>query len=183
MSNSDFLEFAEANTNLGEAEDILRKNLSPNALWLDDNLRNQAISLYFQAKHAEAIQKADETLKIYLTFGKHYDQYPTILIFKGLSLAKTGQTIEGEKLLREAVELHTKSLPKEHFWVAIAESALGEGLMLQKKYGEAEPLLRESYESLKNSQGAQNPRTILAQNRLVKLYLDWNKPELAARFL
>jgi len=43
--------------------------------------------------------------------------------------------------------------------------------------------LIESFESLKNSQGAQNPRTILAQNRLVKLYQDWNKPELAARFL
>ena len=174
-------EFAEADAYLSEAEDIFRKNLAPNNLWLGDNLRNQAISFYFQAKYTEAIQKADETLKNYATFGKHYDHYPTALIFKGLSLAKTGQAIEGEKLLREAVKLRTDSLPKEHFWVAIAESALGECLMMEKKYAEAEPLLRESYESLKNSQGAQNPRTILAQNRLVKLYQDWNKPELAAK--
>ena len=174
-------EFAEADAYLSEAEDIFRKNLAPNNLWLGDNLRNQAISFYFQAKYTESIQKADETLKNYATFGKHYDHYPTALIFKGLSLAKTGQLNEGEKLLREAVELRTTSLPKEHFWVAIAESALGECLMMEKKYAEAEPLLRESYESLKNSQGAQNPRTILAQNRLVKLYQDWNKPELAAK--
>ena len=174
-------EFAEADAHLKEAEDIFRKNLSSDNLWLGDNLRNQAISFYFQAKYTEAIQKADETLKMYATFGKHYDHYPTALIFKGLSLAKIGQTNEGEKLLREAVKLRTDSLPKEHFWVAIAESALGECLMIEKKYAEAEPLLRESYESLKNSQGAQNPRTILAQNRLVKLYQDWNKPELAAK--
>ncbi len=132
---------------------------------------------------SEAIQKADENLKIYATFGKHYDHYPTALIFKGLSLAKTGQINEGEKLLREAVELRTKSLPKEHFWVAIAESALGEDLYLQKRFTEAEPFLLESFESLKGSQGTQNPRTILAQNRLVKLYQDWGKPELATRFL
>ena len=174
-------EFAEADVYLSKAEDIFRKNLAPNNLWLGDNLRNQAISFYFQAKYTEAIQKADETLEIYETFGKHYDHYPTVLIFKGLSLAKTGQTNEGEKLLREAFELRTKSLLKEHFWVAIAESALGEDLCLQKRFAEAEPLLRESYESLKNSQGAQNPRTVLAQNRLVKLYQDWNKPELAAK--
>jgi hypothetical protein len=85
--------------------------------------------------------------------------------------------------LREAVELRTKSLPKEHFWVAIAESALGEDLYLQKRFTEAEPFLLESFESLKGSQGTQNPRTILAQNRLVKLYQDWGKPELATRFL
>ncbi len=171
-------EFAEADADLREAEDIFRKNLSQSNLWLGDNLRNQAISFYFQGKYSEAIQKADETLKIYEeSFGKHYDHYPTTLMIKGLSLAKIGQTNEAENLLREALKLRTDSLPKEHFWVAIAESALGECLMIEKKYAEAEPLLRESYESLKISQGEQNPRTVLAQNRLVKLYRDWNKTE------
>ena len=33
----------------------------------------------------------------------------------------------------------------------------------------AEQLLRESYESLKNSQGENNPRTVLAHNRLNEL--------------
>ncbi len=169
-------EFTEADANLREAEDIFRKNLSPNALWLGDTLRNQAISLYFQGRFAEAIQKTDETSKIYLIFGKHYDHYPTVLIFKGLSLAKTGRLDEGETLLREAVEIRRKSLPKEHFWVAIAESALGECLILEKKFAEAEPLLTQSLESLKQSQGAENPRTVLAQNRLNQLYEVWKKP-------
>ncbi|MGI8786569.1 MAG: protein kinase domain-containing protein [Pyrinomonadaceae bacterium] len=176
-------DFSEADAHLKEAETIFRRLISPSALWLGDNLRNQAISFYGQGNYAEAIAKADETLKIYEEgFGKHYDHYPTVLIFKGLSLAKSGQSTEGERLLREAVRLRRKSLPKEHFWVAIAESALGEDLTLQKRFGEAEPLLLKSYESLKASQGERNPSTLLARNRLVKLYEEWNKPEQAEQF-
>lgn len=49
-------------------------------------------------------------------------------------------------------------------------------LTTQKRYDEAEPLLVESCESLKNSQGEQNPRTVTARNRLAALYEKWNKP-------
>lgn len=122
-------------------------------------------------------------MKIYEeSFGTHYDHYPTALIVKGLTLTKTGQPREGEKILREAVRLRTKSLPKEHFWVAMANSALGENLIFQKRFPEAEQLLLESYQNLKNSQGAQNPRTILAQNCLTGLYEVWNKPEQTEKF-
>ncbi|HEY0428432.1 MAG TPA: serine/threonine-protein kinase [Pyrinomonadaceae bacterium] len=162
--------FNEADAYLKEAETLFRRFLSPTNLWLGDNLRNQAISLYGQARFSEAIGKADETLKIYEeSFGTHYDHYPTALIIKGLSLTKTGQTVEGEKLLREAVKIRTESLPKGHFWTALANSALGECLTIQKRYAEAEPLLLESYQDLKNSQGEQSPRTQLALGRLNEL--------------
>ena len=165
---------ADADTNLKDAEAIYRRLLSPETLWLGDNLRNQAISLCQEGKYAEAMEKAHETLKIYdASFGKHYDNYPTTLIVKGLILTKTGQTKEGEKILREAVKLRTESLPKEHFWVAIAKSALGECLTTQKRFAEAEPLLTESYNNLRNSQGEENPRTRLAKSRLDKLHENW----------
>jgi tetratricopeptide (TPR) repeat protein len=157
-------------------EAIYRKLLAPSSLWLGDNLRNQAISLYQQARYAESLNKVTETLKIYLeTFGTHYDQYPTALIIQGLSQAKTGQLKEGEKILREAVKIRTESLPKEHYWVALANSALGDCLTIQQRYNEADPLLLGSYESLKNSQGANNPRTRLGLQRLVELYEKWCK--------
>jgi serine/threonine-protein kinase len=175
-------EYQEADANLRNAEEIIRKNLSPKSLWLGDNLRNQSVSLYFQGKFVEAIAKANETQKIYEeSFGKHYDNYPTVLIYKGLSLVKIGQMAEGEKLLREAVEQRSANLPKEHYWVAIAKSALGECLTDEKKFAEAEINLKESYESLVGSQGANNPRTLLARSRLAKLYANW-KPELAAKY-
>jgi serine/threonine protein kinase len=176
-------DFAEADSNLKEAETILRQRMSPSSLWLGDNLRNQAISFYQQGRLAESQSKITETEKIYLeSFGPSYDQYPTVLIIKGLILDKTGKSQEGEKILREAVRLRVETLPKEHFWIAIANDALGECLTTQKRFAEAETLLIESYTTLKFRLGTRDPRTIEAQRRLVNLYQTWNKPEQAAQY-
>jgi tetratricopeptide (TPR) repeat protein len=175
--------FVEADAALREAEAIFRQRLRPAHLWLGDNLRNQALSLYQQSKYAEALKKVTETLSIYReSFGPHYDQYPTAMITQGLILAKTGKPTEGEKILREAARIRTESLPKEHFWVALANGALGECLTIEKRFPDAEPLLLSSYESLKSSQGAHNPRTGIALQRLISLYEAWGKPEQAARY-
>lgn len=175
--------FEEADKCLRDADAIFRKYLSSTNLWVGDNVRNQAVSLYGQGQYSDAIVKADEALKLYEdSFGKHYDNYPTALIAKGLSLTKMGHSGEGEKTLREAVELRTEMLTPTHYWVALAKSALGECLAIQERFDEAEPLLLESYQSLNRSQGAQNPRTQLARSRLYELYKDWNKPDLAAQY-
>ncbi|MDQ6625825.1 MAG: serine/threonine-protein kinase [Verrucomicrobiota bacterium] len=163
--------YAEADANLAGAEAIYRKLLEPSSLWLGDNLRNQALSLYHQDRYAEALSKVAEALAIYReSFGPHYDNYPTALIVEGLSLVRTGRSQEGEKVLREAVEIRTASLPKEHYWVAVAESALGECLTIEARFAEAEPLLLVSYESLRRSQGESSPRTTLALRRLIRVY-------------
>jgi len=173
-------DYAEADANLHEAEAIQRKFLNPSSLWLGDNLRNQAISYYQQGRYAESLSKVTETLKIYReSFGPYYDNYPTALIINGLILAKTGQPQEGEKILREAVKIRTDLLPKGHYWVALANSALGECLTIEKRYNEAEPLLLASYESLKSSQGASNPRTQIALQRLITLYENWGRSDAA----
>jgi len=175
--------YAEADANLNEAEAIFRKLLAPSNLWSGDNLRNQAISYYDQGRYAESLAKVTEALQIYReTFGTHYDTYPTALITQGLILTKIGQTAAGEKILREAVQLRVASLPKGHYWIALADNALGECLTIEKRYGEAEPLLLESYQSLKSSQGATNPRTRLAGQRLVTLYEAWGRPDVASRY-
>jgi len=176
-------DYAEADANLHEAEAIFRKLLVPSHLWLGDNLRNQAISYYQQGRYAESLSKITETLKIYRdSFGPYYDNYPTALIINGLILAKTGQPQEGETILREAGKIRTESLPKEHYWVAQANSALGECFTIEKRYNEAEPLLLESYETLKSSQGASNPRTQIALRRVVALYENWGKLETATKY-
>jgi hypothetical protein len=84
--------------------------------------------------------------------------------------------------LREAVKIRTESLPKEHYWVALANGALGECLTTQKRFADAEPLLLGSYQALRLSQGAGNPRTKSALQRVITLYENWGKPEQAARF-
>ncbi len=85
-------------------------------------------------------------------------------------LAKTGQPQEGEKILREAVKIRTDLLQKGHYWIALANSALGECLTIEKRYTEAEPLLIESYNDLKASQGERHPRAVEALQRIVELY-------------
>jgi len=175
--------FAEADAALREAEAIFHRLLSPSHLWLADNLRNQAALLYEQNRFAESLEKVTKTLDLYrANFGTHYDNYPTALIIRGLSLTKTGQPNEGETILREAVKMRSDSLPKEHFWVALANDALGECLTNQGRYDEAEPLLLQSYESLKSSQGASNPRTRLAVQRLIALYEGWGKFDTAKSY-
>ena len=97
-------------------------------------------------------------------------------------LAKTGQAQEGEKILREAVKIRTDLLPKGHYWIGLAHSALGECLTIEKRYNEAEPLLLASYETLKTSQGPNNPRTQLALQRLIKLYENWGRLDAASAY-
>jgi serine/threonine-protein kinase len=180
---SDKSDFLQADGVLREAEAIFRQRLKPSHLWLGDNLRNQAISFYRQNRLAEAQDKVTETLKIYReSFGVHYDNYPTALITQGLILNKTGKSKEGETILREAIRLRTESLPKDHFWVAVANDALGECLTTQKRFAEAEPLLVESYSTLNTRLGQQDPRTKEALRRLVELYDLWGKPAQAAQY-
>jgi hypothetical protein len=76
---------------------------------------------------------------------------------------------EGEQELREALAMRKASLPEGHFFIAMAEGALGECLMIQRRYAEAEPLLKESESMLMRSQGELNPKTVHARVRLERL--------------
>jgi tetratricopeptide (TPR) repeat protein len=141
--------------------------LSPSSLWLGDNLRNQALLRLAQQRYADAIRNADAAQAIYEeSFGKHYDHFPTVLIVKGLSLARTGRSHEGEVVLREAVAMRLLTLDASHFWVAESKGALGECLAIAGKRSEAEDLLRSSYESLSRSQQPDSPRLAAAGRRL-----------------
>lgn len=163
-------QYVEASAHLREAEQIFRSRLGPNALWLGDNLRNQAIASYRQGNYEEALKLAREATDIYSqSFGGDYDHYPTALLVEGLSLTRTGHAADGEKIVRQAVRLRHAKLPPSHYWVAVADSCLGECLMLQGRYAEAEPLLTASYNSLKERRGENDPVTIQAQLRVAEL--------------
>jgi serine/threonine-protein kinase len=173
---------AEAGDALRQAETILREGLSPTHLWLGDNLRNQAVLLYRQSEYDAALSRAADALKIYGGYGKLYDHYPTVLALQGLILSKTGRAAEGERLIREAVQIRTQTLKPGHYFTSLAKGALGECLTIQRRFDEAEPLLVESYTELRNSQGPQNPRTRAALERLVTLYENWGKADRAAEY-
>lgn len=75
----------------------------------------------------------------------------------GMILNKEGRLKETEAYLRQALEIRTRLSPKGSVAIAKAEGELGECLMAQKRYWEAEPLLVESYNSLKGRPGPEKP--------------------------
>ncbi len=162
--------YDEAMGHLAGAEEMYRKFYAPNYLPIGDNIRLQAQTLYLQGKYVEAERRVKEALEIYRSgTNSQYINYPSALIILGSIFVKTNRTEEGEKELREALKIRSENMPEGHFLTALAKSALGECLTEKRDFAPAEVLLNESIESLRRSQGSLNPRTLIAEKRLVRL--------------
>jgi hypothetical protein len=74
----------------------------------------------------------------------------------------------------------------DHWLTPNAKWLLGRALLGQQKYAEAEPLLVQGYEGLKQRHDAIPPqyrnRPTLALDSLVQLYEAWGKPDEAAKW-
>lgn len=174
----------DAEAHLREAETIYRKLYGPNFIALFDNLRLQAQVAYLAGRYADAESTINQVLVNYRqNSNPKYISFATALTVQGLTLNRLGRSATAERVLREALALREANLPAEHFMTALTRGALGECLTVQRRYGEAEPLLLASYGSLSRSQGAGNPRTTLALQRLVALYEKWGKPGQASQYL
>jgi hypothetical protein len=98
-------------------------------------------------------------------------------------LLKYGQSAEAEPILRECLAIREKKEPEA--WTTFHTcSMLGTALLGQQKYAEAEPLLVQGYEGLKQRE-AKVPKDAKARlpealDRLVELYDAWGKPKQAA---
>jgi tetratricopeptide (TPR) repeat protein/tRNA A-37 threonylcarbamoyl transferase component Bud32 len=174
---------SEAETALREALEIARRSAgetNQHAALASDAL---ALVLNAEGKYAEAEKAANDALHIaeqILPEG-HLGRSRVLTTF-GLILNKTGRSAEAESALRKALAIRERILPKGHWQIAFTKGALGECLMGQKRYPEAEPLLIQSYNDLKKSQGERNPRTIEALERILKLYEATGNTEAFAKY-
>jgi eukaryotic-like serine/threonine-protein kinase len=98
----------------------------------------------------------------------------------GIILFRMKANAEAETLLRECLAISVMAEP-DAWTTGNTQSLLGAVLLGQKKYGEAEPLLRQGYETLKArektippSSAARIPEAI---DRLIELYTTTNEPE------
>ena len=92
---------------------------------------------------------------------------------------------EAELKLRECLTIRQKIQPDD--WTTFdTESMLGEALLDQKKFADAEPLLLSGYEGMKQREDTipsqEKPRLTRALERLVKLYEAWGKNDKAMRW-
>ena len=109
-----------------------------------------------------------------------------ILATAASSLNQLARWQEAEVAAREAVAIRQKLMPDELGFFLVL-SYLGEGLLGQERFPEAEPLLVDSYHGLKERierlYALRRERYLLESNRrLVDLYTKWNKPEEATRW-
>ena len=129
---------------------------------------------YYQGRYALAEQDAQRILEIVQNLPKGTSYYGTAYIALGRAMTKRGRAREAEPLLREALAIGQKSSRRGD--IAEIRGYLAECLIAQKRYAEAEPLLIESYQTLKSSQVPASPALKEARERLASFYAAWGKP-------
>jgi tetratricopeptide (TPR) repeat protein len=160
--------------------------------------------LQFQHEHAAAViantarayeaahqfGKAENWLRKWLAVvktraGAESSAYARALAILGLNLLQQKKWSDADAVLRECLALRAKLQP-EAWTTFYIQSMLGDALVGQHKYAEAEPLLRAGYEGMQ-----QREKTIPPQGRacipnalagLVGLYDAWGKPDEAAKW-
>lgn len=97
------------------------------------------------------------------------------------ALSKEGKTKEAASRYDEARAIYDRragdALKDDYL-----KGMLGECLITQGRYNEAEPLLTESYTALNSRLGQSNSLTMEAKRRLLILYEAWHKPEQATQY-
>ena len=101
----------------------------------------------------------------------------------GASLTRTGRAAEGEPLLRAALTDFNPVKRALFLVYGNAETALGDCLLAQRRYAEAEPLLLKGYDELRKRWGEPDPMSQAAARRLQAFYTSWNKPDQAKQFV
>ncbi len=107
------------------------------------------------------------------------------LAVRGTLLLLEKKPAEAELKLRECLNIRRKTQPDD--WRTYeTESLLGEALLNQKRFAEAEPLLLSGYEGMKQREDKippqDKPHLTKALERMVKLYEAWGNMEKAARW-
>ncbi len=179
---------------LDEAEQLLREGAqlyrrmldanSPdaNSPYLARNLEIQARLLLQKGDVTGAASAIEQSANILERGAFNPATSFSTTVTRALVMSRSGRSAEADVILRDVIGQFNIASPQSHLLLAIASSIWGECLVALQRYDEAEPLLIESYQTLKTSQGPHNPRTKVALRRLIALYESWQKPELASQY-
>jgi hypothetical protein len=138
-------------------------------------------------KLAVAYRMADRTTEADRLFNQDpiSSSHAEALAVRGAILLSQKKPAEAELKLRECLAIRQKIQPDD--WTTfVAKAMLGEALLGQKKYADAEQLLLSGYEGLKQRE-AKIPSQDKGQltqtlERLVRLYEDWGKEDKVVRW-
>ncbi len=173
-----------------EAESLIEEGTNLYAKTMGDDHPNVAFGLtqlayayYYEGRYDRAEQEARKAFAIAEKLPKASHVYTGAAVVLGRVLNRTGRPLEAEPLLREALANHQGTIPRRSSTMAyLLLGSLGECLMTEKRYADAEPLLKESYETLAAVQVSNSPMLEEARQRLVSLYDEWGRLRAADQY-
>jgi serine/threonine-protein kinase len=173
-----------------EAEPLMREALERNRAIFGNvhpevtaSLNNLALLLGDTARHAEANAIWAEVFAVDLErWGSDHPATAQTLVSWGESLRKAGDIEAAEEKLRRAIEVLAMHVPADSWQLAAPRSILAVCLIPQRRFAEAETLLREAYDSLLTQFDRVHPRVQRVIERAVTLYEAWERPADAAEW-
>ena len=117
-----------------------------------------------------------------MTMSVHSLAFAVFMMALGTSLLKAGKPEDAESLARRCVQVRKRVLPEGDWQVAEARNLLGACLQAQSRFEEAEGLLLQSLDVLRERRGTSDAHTRTANRRLAELYAAWGRPEEAAKY-
>jgi tetratricopeptide (TPR) repeat protein len=179
--------------NLGEAEALLQEALairrqrpSNENQELIGTLNSLATVLQKEGRLSDAETYARQALDLAQRTSGGEGRNVLLPLYRLASvLFERGKLAEAETSARESVDLYEKIQPSA--WLKFSrQSLLGAILLAQKRYSEAEKLLRSAYDGIMQLPDKMPPearRTLRTTvQRLVQLYEAWDKPDQAAEW-
>jgi tetratricopeptide (TPR) repeat protein len=147
-----------------EAVRLWRDTMGGDHPYVAEALRGLAEAIAAQGRLAEARRLAEQALaqqQQHLRPG--HPAIASTLIALGV-IEPAGSPAAAERF-RDALAIRRAALPPDHPYTAVAESLLGECLALQRRPGEAQPLLDHAAQVLRARLGDDHPATRRAERR------------------
>jgi serine/threonine protein kinase len=87
-----------------------------------------------------------------------------------------------EAYARQSLVALKPLLPEDHWYVAHMRGRLGASLRVQRRYAEAEMAMLEALPRVIDDRGPGSPQASMLLHEIVRMYIEWNRPEDAAKY-
>lgn len=170
-----------------EAEEIFRKALAGRQKLLGDEhehtlltMSNLSVSLHSQGKldEAETLQRQSVDVLRRIRGDTHLS---TMIGMNNLAslLHERKKNDDAEAMLRIACKNAEKTLGADHWITAAFRSNLGNTLVSMKRFDEAQPMLLNCQDVMIRALGEDHPQVAGVREKLIRLYDEWGKPDIA----
>jgi serine/threonine-protein kinase len=160
---------------------VLRRAYPGGSQELASALRNQGYNLITLGEYDEAERVWREAAEMYAREGKETVNYANALSQLGHAQMRHGKYVDAERTLREVLALQAPSLQPSSPIKIRTRQYLGEALLGQGRYAEAEPLLLEIARGPESQTLMRGAVPQVAQD-LVRLYEAEGRPAEAAKY-